>query len=66
MDNLSKALTYGVSALLFVIALSIAIMSYTNIMGFVDSILTTSERHDHGVEGIQTVLSISDNETAIV
>ena len=62
MDNLSKAMTYGVSALLFIIALSIAVVSYTNIMSFVDSILTTSERHSHGTENSQiSYIVLSDN-----
>ena len=58
MENAGKALTYGVSALLFVLALSVAMLSYTSIINFVDSILTTSERHDHDIEGTKTSYNV--------
>ena len=50
MDNLSKAINMAVNAILFIIAVSIAIASYTNIMAFLDNILLTSDRHTHDVE----------------
>jgi hypothetical protein len=66
MDNANKAISMGVSALLFVFALSIAIASYSNILTFIDSILTQSEIHEHDVEGLQSsqIITFDINDMA--
>ncbi len=66
MENLGKALSYGVSAFLFVLAASIALVSYNNIIKFVDSILTTSEIHDHSAEGIQTSFNVETHDNILI
>lgn len=50
MENAQKALIMAGSALLFVIAISVGIRAYQNVMDIVETILTTSENNDRASE----------------
>ena len=54
MENLSQALIMGASVLMFIIAISVAVLTYSGIMRTNSQILTTSEYYDRTAESIAT------------
>ena len=50
MENIQRALIMAGSVLMFLIAVSVAVFSYTTITGVIDSILTSSDRNARTAE----------------
>ncbi len=50
MENSFKALIMGGAVLLFVVGVSVGVLSYSRVMEFVDAILTTSEENNRTAE----------------
>lgn len=50
MENLQKALIMAGSVFMFVIALSVAVFSYTTVTNVIETIMTTSENNDRSSE----------------
>ena len=53
MENLYEAFIMGGSVLLFIIALTVGVYSYTRVLNVNNKILTRSEYYDQAAEGIE-------------